>query len=176
MKKITAFLISTAVLAVSPALAQTFEEWDADEDGVLSEEEWSTGFTDADLFNDWDADDSGAINSDEFGEGLFWRFDDDGDGVLTQAEWDEGFDTWYGETAVDLEFGIWDADGDGVVSQEEFVSAYNDADLFTDFTETTEIEATEDGVAEDDFIAGLFDWFDADDDTGLIADEAGWFG
>ena len=87
----------------------------------------------------------------------------------------------------------WDDDGDGIITETEFDDEFTTA-IFEDFAtevgiETVSVEtgepiegdvAAEDGdavgVREQDFFAGLFDWFDADDDTGIIADEAGWFG
>lgn len=104
----------------------------------------------------------------------FGRFDDDGDGSLTTAEWDAGIDAWYGENQLDLEYSNWD--GDGTLSEEEFTSGFEAAGLFENFTTSARLENVEDDVGEEEFFGGLFDWFDADDDGGLIADEACWFG
>lgn len=181
-KTISAFLLSTTLLAAGPAAAQTFTEWDADGDAVLTQEEWTAGLGESGIFDNWDADGDGIITAVEYEDGLFDWFDDDEDGALTVAEWDEGVDAWFGEGAVDFEVSAWDDDGDGIITEEEFNDEYTTTGLFEDFTTETAVETTEVeggdavGVAEQDFFAGLFDWFDADDDTGIIADEAGWFG
>lgn len=182
MKKIGALLLSSALLAAGPAAAQGFAEWDADGDGVLAQEEWDAGVASSSLFDNWDADGDGTITATEYESGLFGWFDDDGDGALSVAEWDAGVDAWYGEEAVDFDVAAWDDDGDGTITEAEFSSEFATAGPFEDFTteagvETTAVEGGDAvGVAEQDFIAGLFDWFDADDDTGIVADEAGWFG
>lgn len=176
MKRINALLLSTALLTAGPAVAQVIEDWDTSGDGVLSQEEWNTGLSEMGLFSDWDADGNGSLTSDEFAGGLFGRFDDDGDGSLTTAEWDAGIDAWYGENQVDLEYSNWDGDGDGTLSEEEFTSGFEEAGLFESFATSAGIENVEEGIGEEEFSGGLFDWFDADDDGGLIADEAGWFG
>ncbi|TFL17241.1 hypothetical protein [Jannaschia formosa] len=175
--------IGAAVLIVGqPVFAQTFTDWDADGDGTLTRSEWDTGVTDSDLFGNWDANDDGTVSAVEYEDGLFDLFDDDDNGALSIAEWDEGVDSWYGEARADFEVSAWDDDGDGTITEEEFNDEFTTAGLFDDFTtdagiETVEIEGGDAvGVRENDFFAGLFDWFDADDDTGIVADEAGWFG
>lgn len=184
MNRIHALLVSTAILTAGPAFAQYIDEWDANDDGVLSEEEWGTGFTEAGLFSEWDEDESGTIGDDEFATGLFGWFDDDDDGELTAEEWDEGFDNWYGEQAVNLDFSNWDDNEDGYVDEEEFTDAFTDAGLFGDFAsesglvgeeETEAFSAAEYEVGEDEFLGGLFNWFDEDEDAALGEEEAGWF-
>ena len=128
------------------------------------------------LFSDWDADGDGSLTSDGLAGGLFGRFDDDGDGSLTVSGWEIGINNFYGKAAVDASFETWNTDGDEVLSEEEFVAGPNDAGLFESFATASDIENTEDGIGEDEFLGGLLDWFDADDDGGVVADEAGWFG
>ena len=176
MKRFSALLLTAALASTGPAAAQVVENWDTDGDGVITQDEWNTGLTEMGLFSDWDADGDGSLTSDEFAGGLFDRFDEDGDGALTVSEWDTGIDNFYGEAAVDASFETWNTDGDEVLSEEEFVAGFNEAGLFGDFATAGGIEATEDGINEDEFLGGLFDWFDADDDSGIVADEAGWFG
>lgn len=195
MNRIIAFLTSAALLTAVPAFAQTsFSEWDEDGDGILTQEEWDAGVADSGVFDSWDGDDDGVVSAAEYEDGLFDWFDDDDDGALTVSEWDEGVDAWYGEAGTDLDVSAWDDDGDGIITETEINDEYTTAGLFEGFTtesgvETVSVEtgaaidgdvAAEDGdaagVREQDFFAGLFDWFDADDDTGIVADEAGWFG
>jgi hypothetical protein len=164
-----------ALLTAAPASAQILGDWDTDQSGVLSGEEWRAGLQETGLFADWDADTSGRLNAAELGAGLFERFDDDDDGVLSVAEWDEGVDAWYGERTVNFEFANWDKDGNGVLSEAEFVEAFDREGLYTTFT--TEIGAAdaEAGLEEDELLGGLFDWFDEDEDEELAEAEAGLF-
>ena len=122
------------------------------------------------------------VDATEYQAGLFGWFEDDDDGTLTVSEWDEGDDAWFGEGAADFEVSAWNDDGDGTITREEFNEEYAATGLFEDFTTEAGVETVAadigdaTGVREQDFVAGLFDWFDADDDTGIVADEAGWFG
>lgn len=182
MTKLATLMTSSAlILTALPVLAQTFADWDTDGDGILTRSEWDTGVADT-SYGAWDANDDGFVSAVKYEDGLFGWMDDGDDGALSVAEWDEGFDSWYGEATVDFDVSSWDDDGDGMITEAEFTEEYTTTSLFEDFTtevgvETMEVEGSDAvGVRENDFYAGLFDWFDADDDTGIIADEAGWFG
>jgi hypothetical protein len=115
------FLLSAVFAAGVVACAAPQERavadvgWDADENGVLGEDEFRTGLADADGFGAWDADDDGLLSEDEFAEtnvgGDFGMFDTDDDGFLNDEEFGVGlFDTW-------------DADDNGVLDDSERASA-----------------------------------------------------
>ena len=71
----------------------------------------------------------------------------------------------------------WDDDGDGVITEAEFQEEYATIGVYDEFAAETSVEYGEEaGIAEGDFGGGIFDWFDADDDIGIAADEQGWFG
>lgn len=75
-----------ALLLATPALADFHEEWDADADGLLSEEEFRDGFDEAGVFEEWDEDGDGLLAAEEFEAGLFGGYDDDADGLVGEAE------------------------------------------------------------------------------------------
>lgn len=173
MKRV--LLITTAAtFAAGTALAQSMQDWDSDSSGDLSRDEWTTGMNSGTTFTDWDSDTNGSINSDEFASGLFQRFDGDRDGSLTSSEWDEEFDRWYGEQAVDLDFGQWDTDGNEMISQSEFTQQFNSVGLFDQFRTTANLDTTGDSVAQSDFAGGMFDWMDRNGDDRLGEDEINW--
>lgn len=87
-------LLGAAVLAAAlntaPAMAQeTFSEWDADGDGVVSLEEFEQGWTETGLFSEWDTDGDGVLSEEEYAEGVFNAYDEDDDAGLDDAEFGE---------------------------------------------------------------------------------------
>ena len=118
-----------------------FEEWDADGDGSLNNEEFY-----GTVFSNTDADDDDGINEEEWTTGLnsmfgnrveegdFATFDADGDGILDSNEWNEGFadsewfqtydgddDDMVTETEWDEGlFGDWDTDDDDLINEDEY--------------------------------------------------------
>lgn len=75
-----------ALLLATPALADWHEEWDADGDGALSEEEFNTGFDSVGTYDEWDADDDGMLSEEEYNAGVFGGYDDDESGVIEEPE------------------------------------------------------------------------------------------
>lgn len=104
-------------MIAAPAIAQEVNAWDADADGSITEEEFGTGFGDADVFGEWDTDDDDALSEDEFsagigdatdtfnerfGEGAFTEWDEDGDGTLAEDEFRSGAYAGYDDDADDV--------------------------------------------------------------------------
>ena len=101
--------------------AQPIEIWDKNGDGGIARGEFSTGFNDAGLFDEWDTDDDEMLSPVELESGVYNAWDPDNDGALHVAEWDTAVDAWFGEDDVNLSKTAWDSDGDGAISQIEFV-------------------------------------------------------
>lgn len=82
-----------------------FDDWDSDDDGVLSKAEFDDcyeagGWYESELDEEWEAD----------AEQLYAAWDDDDDGELTEAEF-----------ADEEEFAEWDADDDDALERQEFL-------------------------------------------------------
>ena len=126
-KKLAASVFALSLLA-APAMAQGMMDWDTDADGMFSEDEFNTGFTNMGGYAGWDTDADGFLNENEFGAG-------------------------FGDVGED--FGAWDADADGLLSEDEF-GAGNFGRYDAD--ESGYIEEAEFGLADEDFgEGGLFD-------------------
>lgn len=176
MKRLTATLFATAALAATPAAASVAETWDADGDGILTAEEFRAGARDAGVFDQWDEDGDGRLTADEFGAALFVRFDEDDDGDLTVPEWEDGIDRWYGERTADFDFSDWDLDEDGVLDRGEFVQAFENRGLYTDFSEAAGRDPEQRREMEDEtFLEALGGWFDPNGDNDLSDDAGGFF-
>lgn len=167
-------LTTAALFAGGSAFAQSMQDWDSDTSGDLSRDEWSTGMNSGTTFSDWDSDTDGSLNGEEFATGMFQRFDKDEDGSLTSSEWDDGFDRWYGEQGVDLDVAQWDTDGDNMIGESEFTQQFETAGLFDQFRTNANMDTTSDGIAQEDFSGGMFDWMDRNRDQTLDADENVW--
>ena len=85
MWKILTAASTALVLMGTPALAQ-WDQWDANADGVLAEDEFNTAFGEAGVYGEWDEDDDGALTQDEFGGGVFGLYDEDEDGAWSEEE------------------------------------------------------------------------------------------
>ena len=97
-----------------------FNDFDADGNGELSEDEFSTGSTGENytaLYDDFDADDSGGVSQEEFAQGIFGVADDDGSGDLDDDEVRE-----YAGELFPGDFGRLDSSGDGLVTPDEYVA------------------------------------------------------
>jgi hypothetical protein len=107
--------IAAAVLAAGvagPALADVsdggFGDWDVNDDGLVSRQEFQLGMgvlgvlsdeeyrarppealedQDADVWNAWNLDGDDLLEEREVGSGYFGRYDRDGSGGLDRAEW-----------------------------------------------------------------------------------------
>lgn len=157
--------ISAVALALTtgPVLAQeTWEGWDGDADGILTEQEFVEGFNARATFGTWDANADAMLDEPEFDAGVWGLYDRDVTGGLEEAEvgafetdWAEG-GMWYDdENLVEN----WDVDGDGVILQNEWADSIGEVGLLGAF------DANADGtVDEAEFGAGIFDRYDEDGD------------
>ena len=104
MRKVTTLTAITLALGLAavPALAQEdLGAWDADQDGILSEEEFGTGFGENEAFDSWDADGDGLLSEDEFNTGVFGSYDEDDSGAIEEPE--------FGDIGDDMgDGGFWD--------------------------------------------------------------------
>lgn len=83
------------------------------------EEAEEVGWEDEEVFDDWDADDDDALSEEEFSDNVDWfeSYDENDDGVLTEAEYQTGFAEDFGKAS---DFDTYDTDGNGEITEEEF--------------------------------------------------------
>lgn len=123
-------------------LLVVFGAWGCSSNGdVIGDEPMGGGPVDTD-FDDWDANDDGLLDEDEFGKGLaekevFEKFDRNADERLDEQEFTVNAED-YG--LVNVEFNAFDADGNDFIDGDEFESGlfdtYDTDD--SDFIETDE--------------------------------------
>ncbi|GGL76665.1 hypothetical protein [Wenxinia marina] len=58
--------------------------WDVDADGLLTRDEFRTGFADTPVLNDWDIDSDGMLNEEEFSGGVYGGYDPTGAGYIQE--------------------------------------------------------------------------------------------
>jgi Ca2+-binding EF-hand superfamily protein len=124
-----AALLAATTLALAPAaFAQTdqstdqddtqlqeqwWTEWDNDKDGLLSDQEFATVYSNSEIFGDADSDKDGMWSQEEvlqtgyMSEEEFTEADADGDGMLTEDQ------------TMDAIFTYWDADESGTLDEDE---------------------------------------------------------
>lgn len=59
---------------------------DDNADCMVSEDEFFDAYDESGLYDTWDANDDGMLSEDEFGEGLFTFYDDNDDGYIDEGE------------------------------------------------------------------------------------------
>jgi hypothetical protein len=95
-----ASIIALALAFSGPALAQTYEDWDTDEQEGITQQEWTERFGGIGAYDNWDTDNDGVVSQQEFNEGVFRAYDEDGDGVI--------YDEEFGSYAEHQEQGFWE--------------------------------------------------------------------
>ncbi len=71
--------------------AGVYSDWDADNDGLLTDEEFDEAGFDND-FTAWDADNSDYLDAGEVYDGYFDSFDENENGHWNAGEWDDAGD------------------------------------------------------------------------------------
>ena len=110
-----------------------FNEWDTNQDQMWDDNEFETVANDAGFYNDWDADANGVFSEEEVDEGIFSTYDENGDGFLDDEEYSAWNTAWGGE--YEEEFGTWDADGDNMLGENEFFEGTNETNLYEGWDE-----------------------------------------
>ena len=83
----------TAALSLTTAMAQDdFVEWDLDDDGLLTEEEFLEGWGDDGDFREWDLNGDGVLTADEYDFGAGEDDDDQDDDADDRDDDDNGRD------------------------------------------------------------------------------------
>lgn len=78
------------------SIEQGFSDFDADGNGEIDAEEFSTAFSETGAFDTFDADDSDSISLSELVEGLFDLFDGNANGALDETEFNDGIQAFFG--------------------------------------------------------------------------------
>lgn len=148
-----AFLLTT--FAVSPVAAADVGDWDVNEDGDITEEEYDSTYAESGAFDRWDLDGDGVIVESEFdglepGRETFERWDEDNDGLI---------DTEKLDTAV---YGGFDLDEDGTVTRDEWDR--NRSAETSQGTRFASLDLDDDGeIVEEEYYGGVYDFYDSND-------------
>ncbi|MEF2553452.1 PRC-barrel domain-containing protein [Aurantimonas sp. A2-1-M11] len=160
----------------------TYHIWDADNDGVLTSEEYTAGWDgwlvdeERVTYASLDADTDGVVSEDEFGAGLgntsaFGTWDTAGDGFLDEEEFSTGL------------YNVYDIDNDNIIAQSEYADFNNVASMTAnagavgaaDNTLTAEIISLSEWNYDDLYASGVSaeDFIDEMEVYGLTGDEIG---
>lgn len=85
------------------------------------EDEFYTTFSNNAFFEDWDLDNDGFLTEEEFTASFIRTWDLDNDGRISQSEWDAA-KLDYGVDAAN--WTAWDTDGDGYIEEAEFETEF----------------------------------------------------
>ena len=118
----------------------TFADFDTNSDGTLDMDEVPATYENN--FAEWDVDDSGSLSSEEFYNTVFGNTDTDDDDFISEDEWNLGYAGLFGNWSTD-DFATFDADEDGVLSSEEWNTVFADSDWFETYDADADTFVTE---------------------------------
>ncbi|HET8854578.1 MAG TPA: hypothetical protein VFM60_01530 [Salinimicrobium sp.] len=163
MKTIKTIVFLSFMLISSTAIAQDFDEFDSNTDGMIDSDEFSETYSSE--LPDWDGDGDGMLDDQEFNDLTFNRIDVDQDGNISEEDWNDNYEM-YGDFYESEDFNQFDQDGDKIIEPEE----YNDYMEESGYMEN--IDSNMDGVLdEEELDESLFDDFDENDDDFLDEEE-----
>lgn len=73
---------------------QSWENWDENSDGNLNDAEFNKGLNSLNFYNDWDKDQDKILSYEELSDGFFDRWDLNNDDLLSREEYQEKFYTY----------------------------------------------------------------------------------
>lgn len=65
-----------------------YEQFDENDDGMVSSEEFYTGMSESDFYTSYDTNMNGRVDQDELNQGVFDNWDEDRDGTIDRNEYD----------------------------------------------------------------------------------------
>ena len=141
----------------------TYDEWDQDEDEVISDKEFYDGITATGYHANWDLNSDNNVTDEEVLRGFYRIWDTDGDGVIDQAEWQANIPE-NAEEFSDME--AWEIDQEEGLSYEEFAETL----AGTEFYERLD-ENMDDEISEEELSNSLYYIWDNDGDGYVEAAE-----
>lgn len=85
MRALVTMTALALVMSGGVAFAQ-MEEYDTDNDQMITESEFTQNAPIGDQFSEWDEDGDGLLSEEEFGSAVFGTYDEDDDDTWTQEE------------------------------------------------------------------------------------------
>ena len=144
MKKLLTFLL---ILFVAPALADDFDDWDADGDGKLEKHEFKKMFVE-NYFDPMKGESTIGIISEDYFQSMYTGLDTDQDHELSDEEWMVGYNYFFENYIVYEDVDMIDMNEDGSVEYEEFYDAIYDTAYFTDIDMDSDNYISEHELAE----------------------------
>ena len=119
----------------------TFADFDTNNDGMLDNTE-VTGIYENN-FEEWDTNDDDVLSQDEFNTTTFSLTDMNDDDGIDEAEWNDGYSSFFGNWNED-DFATFDEDSDGWLDPTEWNNAFADSEWFGTFDANADDSLDED--------------------------------
>lgn len=153
-------------LAAAPASAQVLKDWSFQNDATVDRDEYTAYVEEQGVFDAYDTDEDGYLGAPDYYVATYDMIDLDGDGTITVSEWDDWADTRIGEEEVNLSVSNWDPNGDGIITRAEYDAATSEAPWFADADLNSDSR-----IDRAEFVNGVFEWWDFNDDEVITEDE-----
>ena len=123
--------LASVMVTAQAATQIEISDWDSNADGHISHSEWNQHCPASNIYSNWDTDNDGLIDDDEYSTGLFRHWDENDNGVLEENEWSRANDNWFNDYSV--EYSAWDSDGDGFLEYREFDAGLGKTSYYADW-------------------------------------------
>ncbi|WP_051286546.1 hypothetical protein [Salinimicrobium terrae] len=141
-----------------------FGDYDLDDDGLWSSDEFGEAYDED--WTVWDVDADGYLDDNEFYTTYYGWVDTDDDNLISEDEWNVGYTYLYEDYAAIGDFGEYDLDDDGFLDDDEWLEGWGDSVWFKNY------DLDDDGlVGNDEWDEGLFGLWDEDEDGFWDEDE-----
>lgn len=151
------FLLLTAA---SPPDDLVFEDFDKNDNGLISRSEFVKAFT-YHYVDDWNTTDNAYLDDEDFYQVAYSIWDTDLDGKLSDEEWTVGYENYFDDYLV-VNYEDIDVDADGYIVYKEYYDVIGDTDFFGywDFD-------MDERLSQAELARGVFNFWDADN-SGFI--------
>ena len=119
-----------------------FDQWDTNDDQMWDENEFETVANDEGFYDEWDADNNGNLTDDELYEGTYGVYDENDDNQYTQEE----FNAWNTAWGGDYDYNTWDTNDDNVLDYNEYNAGIGEAGVYDDWDADNDNLYSEDEV------------------------------
>lgn len=161
---LSVLFIVAVIFACNRSKNLTFEDWDKNNDSLISYEEFEEVFT-ANFYNDWNQDDDPYLDDEDLYISSFEVWDVDEDDVLSEDEWVVAFDHYFGDYVVS-EYNDIDLDDDNAISYDEYYQIVEESGYYLDWNMDKD-----DYISEEELSEGIFSRWDVNNDLYLDKEE-----
>ncbi len=141
-----------------------FQDFDKNEDKVITEDEFSDVFA-ANYYEDWNSEDDEYLDDEDFYNKTYQMWDTDDNNRLSKEEWTFGYDNYFGDYVV-TDYSAIDVDQDGFIEYNEFNNEMYGGKFYPSWDLDKSMDLNEEELSQ-----GVFKHWDLDNNGTIENDE-----